>query len=127
MTLLQLKYIVAIDQYGHFGKAAEACGLTQSTLSLMLKKLEEELDVRLFDRDTHPVSATAVGRKIIDQAKVVLYNVDQIAEMTRSEREMLSGPLKIALISRFRRSWCRDCSNSSGVSIRPFPCRRRRC
>ena len=43
MTLLQLKYIVAIDQYGHFGKAAEACGLTQSTLSLMLKKLEEEL------------------------------------------------------------------------------------
>ena len=99
MTLLQLKYIVAIDQYGHFGKAAEACGLTQSTLSLMLKKLEEELDVRLFDRDTHPVSATAIGRKIIDQAKVVLYNADQIAEMTRSEREMLSGPLKIALIS----------------------------
>jgi LysR family hydrogen peroxide-inducible transcriptional activator len=99
MTLLQLKYIVAIDQYGHFGKAAEACGLTQSTLSLMLKKLEEELDVRLFDRDTHPVSATAIGRKIIDQAKVVLYNVEQISEMTRSEKEMLSGPLRIALIS----------------------------
>lgn len=92
MTLLQLKYIVAIDQYGHFGKAAEACGLTQSTLSLMLKKLEEELDVRLFDRDTHPVSATAIGRKIIDQAKVVLYNVDQIAEMTRSERKCFPVP-----------------------------------
>ena len=99
MTLLQLKYIVAIDRYGHFGKAAEACGLTQSTLSLMVKKLEEELDVRIFDRDAHPVAATEIGRRIIDQAKVVLYNADQIAQMTISEKEELSGTLKIALIS----------------------------
>lgn len=99
MTLLQLRYIIAIDRYRHFGKAAEACGLTQSTLSLMVKKLEEELDVRIFDRDSHPVAATEIGRKIIDQAKVVLYNADQIAQMTRSEKETLSGPLKIALIS----------------------------
>ncbi|MBO4435242.1 MAG: LysR family transcriptional regulator [Bacteroidales bacterium] len=99
MTLLQLKYIVAIDRYGHFGKAAEACGLTQSTLSLMVKKLEEELDVRIFDREAHPVTATGVGRKIIDQAKVVLYNADQIAELTLSEKEIVSGPLKIGLIS----------------------------
>ena len=99
MTLLQLKYIVAIDRYGHFGKAAEACGLTQSTLSLMVKKLEEELDVRIFDRDAHPVTATEIGRRIIDQAKVVLFNADQIAQMTSSEKESLSGPLKIALIS----------------------------
>ena len=99
MTLLQLKYIVAIDRYGHFGKAAEACGLTQSTLSLMVKKLEEELDVRIFDRDAHPVAATEIGRRIIDQAKVVLFNVDQIAQMTSSEKEAVSGPLKIALIS----------------------------
>lgn len=99
MTLQQLRYIVAIDEYRHFGKAAEACGLTQSTLSLMVKKLEEELDVRLFDRDAYPVAPTAVGRKVIDKAKVVLYNADQIQEMTRSEKEILSGPLKIALIS----------------------------
>lgn len=99
MTLQQLRYIVAIDDYRHFGKAAEACGLTQSTLSLMVKKLEEELDVRLFDRDAHPVAPTAIGRKVIDQAKVALYNVEQIAEMTRSEKEILTGPLKIALIS----------------------------
>lgn len=99
MTLSQLRYIVAIDQYGHFGKAAEACGLTQSTLSLMVKKMEEELDVRIFDRDAHPVAATEIGRKIIDQAKVVLYNVEQITEMTRSEKQALSGPLRIALIS----------------------------
>lgn len=99
MTLQQLRYIIAIDDYRHFGKAAEACGLTQSTLSLMVKKLEEELDVRIFDRDEHPVSPTEIGRKVIDRAKVVLYNVDQIAEMTRSEKEILTGPLKIALIS----------------------------
>ena len=99
MTLLQLRYIIAIDQYRHFGKAAEACGLTQSTLSLMVKKLEEELDVRIFDRDSHPVAATEIGRKIIDQAKVVLYNANQITEMTRLEKDALVGPLKIALIS----------------------------
>ena len=99
MTLQQLRYIIAIDQYRHFGKAAEACGLTQSTLSLMVRKLEEELDLRLFDRDAHPVAPTEVGRKVIDQAKVVLYNADQIAEMTHSEKENLSGPMKIALIS----------------------------
>ena len=99
MTLQQLRYIVAIDEYGHFGKAAEACGLTQSTLSLMVKKMEEELDVRLFNRDAHPVEPTAIGRKVIDQAKVVLYNVEQIKQMTRSEKDILSGPLKVALIS----------------------------
>ena len=99
MTLQQLRYIIAIDHYRHFGKAAEACGLTQSTLSLMVKKLEEELDVRLFDREAHPVAPTAIGRKVIDRAKVVLYNTEQIVEMTRSEKEALSGPLKIALIS----------------------------
>ncbi|MBR4735786.1 MAG: LysR family transcriptional regulator [Bacteroidales bacterium] len=99
MTLQQLRYIIAIDDYRHFGKAAESCGLTQSTLSLMVKKLEEELDVLLFDRDAHPVVPTEIGRKIIDRAKVVLYNVEQITEMTRSEKEVLSGPLSIALIS----------------------------
>ncbi len=99
MTLLQLRYIIAIEQYRHFGKAAEACGLTQSTLSLMVKKLEEELDIRIFDRDAHPVAPTEIGRKIIDQAKVVLYNADQIAEIPLTEKDLLSGPLKIALIS----------------------------
>jgi LysR family hydrogen peroxide-inducible transcriptional activator len=94
-----LRYIVAIDEYRHFGKAAEACDLTQSTLSLMVKKMEEELDVRIFDRDAHPVAPTEIGRKVIDQAKVVLYHVEQVAQLTRSEKESLSGPLRIALIS----------------------------
>ena len=99
MTLQQLRYIVAISDFRHFGKAAEACGLTQSTLSLMVRKMEEELDVRLFDRNAHPVTPTAIGRKVIDRAKLALYHAEQIREITRSEKSSLSGPLKIALIS----------------------------
>lgn len=99
MTFQQLRYIIAIDEYHHFGKAAEACNLTQPTLSLMVKKMEEELDVRIFDREAHPVTPTEMGRKIIDQAKVVLYHVNQISEIVQSEKELISGPLKIALIS----------------------------
>lgn len=99
MTLQQLRYIIAIDQYRNFGKAAVACGVTQSTLSLMVKKLEEELDVRLFSRDIYPLEPTPTGQKVIDKAKLVLYNVDQIAELTQNEKEVLSGTLKIAMIS----------------------------
>ena len=99
MTIHQLKYIIAIDQYRHFGRAAEACGLTQSTLSLMVKKLEEELDVLIFDRESHPVAPTEIGRKIIDQAKVVMYNLEQIPQITIDEKDALGGSLRIAVIS----------------------------
>ena len=99
MTLQQLRYIVAIDEYRHFGKAADACGLTQSTMSIMVKKLEEELDAVIFNRDAHPLAPTEIGRKIIDKAKVVLYNADQIPELALDEKRILSGPLRIALIS----------------------------
>lgn len=99
MTIQQLRYIIAIDRYRNFGKVAEACGLTQSTLSLMVKKLEEELDVRIFNRETHPVTPTEIGIKLINQARIALFHVDQIAEMTRSEKSSLSGKLKIVLIS----------------------------
>ncbi len=61
--------------------------------------MEEELDVRIFDREAHPVTPTEIGRKIIDQAKVVLYHINQIAEIVQSEKELISGHLRIALIS----------------------------
>lgn len=99
MTLQQLEYIVAVDDYRYFVKAADACGVTQSTLSLMVKKLEEELDVMLFDRDTHPVEVTEIGRKVIDEAKLVLYHFKQLNELTRSEKELASGTLRIGMIS----------------------------
>jgi len=97
MTLQQLEYIVAIENYGYFVEAAEACGVTQSTMSLMVKKLEEELDVRIFNRDTHPVTVTEIGRKVIDEAREVVYHSKQLVELTRSEKELSSGDLNIAM------------------------------
>lgn len=99
MTLQQMEYIVAVDEYGHFGKAADACGITQPTLSLMIKKLEDELDVVIFDRESHPVRPTEMGRRVIDKAKVILFNSKQMVEMTRNEKELTSGDVKIAMIS----------------------------
>ena len=97
MTLQQLEYIIAVEQHGYFVNAAEACGVTQSTLSLMIKKLEEELDVKIFNRDTHPVTVTEMGRKVIDEAKMAIYHTKQLVEITRTEKEQSSGDLSIAL------------------------------
>jgi len=99
MTLQQLEYIVAVDRFRHFVSAAEACDVTQPTMSLMIKKLEEELDVKIFDRQKHPLEPTIIGREIIDRAKLVLYNANQIRELVDNEKGSLGGGLKIALIS----------------------------
>ena len=99
MTLQQLEYIVAIDEYRYFVKAAEACGVTQSTLSLMIKKLEDELDVSIFKRNSHPVEVTEIGQKIIEEAKLVLYHAKQLVELTQSEKDLSAGPLKVGMIS----------------------------
>ena len=78
MTLQQLKYILAIDRHRNFAKAAEVLGVTQPTLSSMLSKLEEELDVRLFDRTNKSVRPTLVGEKIIRQARRVCQETERI-------------------------------------------------
>ncbi len=98
MTLQQMEYIVAVDQYRHFVRAAEACGVTQSTLSSMIQKLEQELDVLIFDRNSHPIQPTLSGRQIISQAKVLLFNASQLKEMVLSERERESGEIKLGII-----------------------------
>ena len=98
MNLQQLEYIVALDKHRHFQRAAEACGVSQPTLSALVQKLEEELDLTLFDRKSHPIAPTDSGRAVIDQARVILYNVAQLKEMTRSEKEQESGTLRIGLI-----------------------------
>lgn len=97
MTLQQLEYIVAIDRYRHFAQAAQACGVTQSTLSALVHKLEEELDVVIFDRNAHPVIPTRAGEKVIAQAHVVLYNSQQLREMTLSERQRIEGDIRMAI------------------------------
>lgn len=98
MTLQQLEYIVAVDKYRHFVKASQACGVTQSTLSSMIQKLETELDIQIFDRNCHPIQPTIPGKKVIGQAKVVLFNSQQLKEMTLSDREQSSGEIRLGVI-----------------------------
>ncbi len=98
MTLQQLEYIVAVEKYRHFVKAAEVCGVTQPTLSTMIQKLEAELNAQIFDRNSHPVKLTASGENIVGQAKVILYHVAQLKEMVLDEKEMEAGELRLGII-----------------------------
>lgn len=98
MNLQQLEYIVAVDQYRHFLKAAEHCFVTQATLSMMIKKLEEELNVKLFDRSKQPVVPTMIGSSVIEQAKVVLKEAKRMAEIANDENNQVKGVLRIGII-----------------------------
>lgn len=97
MTLQQLEYIVAVDKYRSFVQAAESCGVTQSTLSTLIMKLENELDVVIFDRNSRPARPTEMGEKLINQAKVALYNVKQLEELVNVEKKRSFGEIKIAI------------------------------
>lgn len=98
MTLQQLNYIVAVDHYRHFGDAANACGVTQSTLSSMIQKLEIELDVTIFDRSSQPVKPTSLGEELINQAKIVLYNASQLKEIVHLEKKLGQGKIRLGII-----------------------------
>lgn len=98
MNTQQLEYIVAVDNCRHFLKAAEKCFVTQATLSMMIKKLEEELGVRIFDRSHQPVIPTETGNKIIAQAKIIIQENNRMKEIVKEEQGQLSGELKIGII-----------------------------
>ena len=98
MNIQQLEYVVAVDNYRHFAKAAEACYITQPTLSMMIQKLEDELNVKIFDRSSHPVEPTAIGRQIIKQARLSLQNLRQIKEIADSEQNIVKGSFKLGVI-----------------------------
>ena len=83
MTLTELKYIVAVAREKHFGRAADACYVSQPTLSVAVKKLEEELDVKLFERSASEVSVTPLGEEIVRQAQSVLEQAAAIKEIAR--------------------------------------------
>ena len=98
MTLTQLKYAVAVAREKHFGRAAESCHVSQPTLSLAIKKLEEELEVKLFERSANEVSITALGEKIVRQAQSVLEQAAAIKEIARGGQDPLSGALTLGVI-----------------------------
>lgn len=91
MTLQQMEYIVAIDRYRNFARAAEACNVTQPTLSAMLSKLEEEMGVKVFNRTNKSVSPTQIGERIIQQSVRVLADAARMSEILQDATDSVSG------------------------------------
>src|SRR5918998_2753643 len=97
-TIKQLQYLVALRQHGHFGRAADACFVTQSTLSAGLRELETLLGVILVERTRRVVRFTALGEKIADKAVKVVQEAEELAEMARAEGKPLHGELRMGVI-----------------------------
>ena len=98
MTLTELRYIVAVAREKHFGRAAEACFVSQPTLSVSIKKLEEELDVRIFERGTSEISVTPLGDEIVRQAQSVIEQAAAIREIAKRGKDPATGPLRLGVI-----------------------------
>ena len=98
MTLTELRYIVAVARERHFGRAAEACFVSQPTLSVSIKKLEEELDVKIFERGANEVSVTPLGEEIVRQAQAVIEQAAAIKEIAKRGKDPVSGPLRLGVI-----------------------------
>jgi LysR family hydrogen peroxide-inducible transcriptional activator len=98
MTLTQLYYTLAVAEEGNFTKAAEKCFVTQPTLSMQVQKLEEELTIKLFNRNTKPISLTPIGLKVIEQAKVILKEAKRMDDVVTSEKGIIGGDFRIGII-----------------------------
>lgn len=98
MNIQQLEYIIAVDNYRHFSKAAEASFVTQPTLSMMIQKLEEELSVKIFDRSQLPIQPTTIGERIINQSRQALAQFNQIKEIIQEEKGIVKGVFRLAII-----------------------------
>ncbi len=98
MTLTELRYVVAVARERHFGRAAEACFVSQPTLSVAIKKLEDELDCKLFERGGNEVSVTPIGEEIVRQAQQVIEQAQGIKEIAKRGKDPLSGPLRLGVI-----------------------------
>ncbi|MFQ5446828.1 MAG: hydrogen peroxide-inducible genes activator [Saprospiraceae bacterium] len=98
MNIQQLEYILAVEEHESFSKAAEARFISQPALSMMVQKLEEELDVRIFDRSKQPILPTDAGKAIIEQARTVLVEISRLHEITRHQKEAIEGSLRIGII-----------------------------
>ena len=98
MNIQQLEYILAVENYKHFAKAAEHCRVTQPTLSTMIQKLEDELEVKIFDRSSQPIKPTPTGKKVLQQARTVLQQVSKIKDIVKEEEEQIRGTFRLAVL-----------------------------
>jgi len=99
MTIQQLKYIVALDEERHFARAAEVCMVTQPGLTIQLKNLEEEIGIKIFDRNKVPLTPTILGVEIINRAKKILREADEIRDFVVNEKNLLEGEVKVGVIT----------------------------
>jgi len=98
MNIQQLEYLIAVDKYKHFGKAAQSCFITQPTLSAMIQKFEDELDVKIFDRTTHPIRTTDVGAEIIVHAKSIIESINELRNKANLLNNILGGKINLGII-----------------------------
>src|SRR5258706_3100257 len=98
MTLTELKYMVALARERHFGRAAESCFVSQPTLSVAIKKLEDELGVSIFERGNNEVGVTPIGAQIVAQAQKVLAESAVVKEIASQGKDPLNGPLQLGII-----------------------------
>ncbi len=98
MTLQELRYIVALADAGHFGKASEACHISQSTLSTQIRKLEDFLGATLFDRSLKQVTLTPVGREIVASARLILEEASRIRELARQTADPMERTVQLGVI-----------------------------
>ncbi|MCY3582487.1 MAG: LysR family transcriptional regulator, partial [Chloroflexi bacterium] len=97
-SLRQIKYLVSVAEHRHFSKAAEACFVTQSTLSTAIRELEQQLGVVIFERNRKSVLITPVGEKLLDQARAILGEVEDFVSLARAEKGSLSGEIRLGVI-----------------------------
>ena len=98
MTITQLHYVLAVAEHQNFTIAAENCFVTQPTLSMQIQKLEEELDVKIFDRTKKPIQLTEVGKKIVEQAKSIVNEADRIKDIVEQQKGFIGGEFRIGII-----------------------------
>ncbi|APD06143.1 hydrogen peroxide-inducible protein activator [Flavobacteriaceae bacterium UJ101] len=98
MTIVQLQYVLAVHKYKNFTAAAENCFVTQPTLSMQIQKLEDELNIEIFDRSAHPIKATKIGLQIIEQAKFIVNESKKIKSIVQEEKGTLEGEFTIGVI-----------------------------
>ena len=97
-SLTQLEYALAVEKFRHFGKAARASAVTQPTLSMQLKKLEEELGVAIFDRTKKPILLTEAGKLVIESARLIVAETKRLTFRSRPENREVTGRFKLAVI-----------------------------
>ncbi|NNK88080.1 MAG: LysR family transcriptional regulator, partial [Flavobacteriaceae bacterium] len=98
MTITQLYYVLAVAEHQNFTKAAEKCFVTQPTLSMQIQKLEDQLDVQIFDRTKKPIELTEIGKKIVEQAKNIVNEADRIQDIVDQQKGFIGGEFRLGII-----------------------------